>query len=425
MNRPVRVLHIGDLHLGVERYGRPDPEKGYGTRVGDFLAALDRALEHAEGVDLVLFPGDIYRNCDPTPTLQREFGSRVRALSRRKPVAILPGNHDLPSAVGRASSVDIFQVLEVDNVHVLRDPEVRVVQTDAGPVLLAALPFLSRSRMVATEDARGKTATEVEEMLRVRLIRFIEHLLVPRVEEERQRVGPNAPAILMAHYTVQGAEYGGYGRGGMLAQEVQLPLSVVRNPAFDYVALGHIHKHQTVPLGDLTGQPPVVYPGSIERVDFGEEEEEKVVVLAEVERGRAVWRAVSVNARPFVTLRIEADGADPLASVREQLERAAERIQGAVVRVFYTLPAGHPNLPERELRRCLEGAAFVAGIRRETPEAGARSRAESLNTQLGPLEALEEYLHLHPELAARREALLERARSLVNEVAAQVEATRG
>ena len=44
MTDPVRVLHIGDVHLGVELYGRPNPEKGYGTRVGDFLAALDRAL---------------------------------------------------------------------------------------------------------------------------------------------------------------------------------------------------------------------------------------------------------------------------------------------------------------------------------------------------------------------------------------------
>src|SRR5688572_5630227 len=106
MREPVRVLHIGDVHLGVERYGRPLPEKGYGTRVADFLAALDRALEHAAEADLVVLPGDIYKNCDPGPTVQREFGARIRKVGRQVPVVIIPGNHDLPHAFGRASSVD-------------------------------------------------------------------------------------------------------------------------------------------------------------------------------------------------------------------------------------------------------------------------------------------------------------------------------
>ena len=103
---PIRVLHVGDVHLGVELYGRPDPEQGYGTRTADFLGALDRALELAAEADLVLFPGDIYKNCDPSPTIQREFARRIRAVSRHVPVVIIPGNHDLPSVFGRASSVD-------------------------------------------------------------------------------------------------------------------------------------------------------------------------------------------------------------------------------------------------------------------------------------------------------------------------------
>ena len=37
----VRVLHFSDLHIGVENYGRPDPETGLSTRLGDFLDALD------------------------------------------------------------------------------------------------------------------------------------------------------------------------------------------------------------------------------------------------------------------------------------------------------------------------------------------------------------------------------------------------
>ena len=62
-----------------------------------------------------------------------------------------------------------------------------------------------------------------------------------------------------------------------------IPLSMLTRDCFDYVALGHVHKHQV-----LCKDPYVVYPGSIERVDFSEEQEAKGYILVELERGRDV-----------------------------------------------------------------------------------------------------------------------------------------
>jgi exonuclease SbcD len=207
--------------------------------------------------------------------------------------------------------------------------------------------------------------------------------------------------------------FGGYGKGALLAPEVELPSGVVKNEAFDYVALAHIHKHQSIPPNDHTGQPPVVYPGSIERVDFGEESEDKVVVMAEVTRGRTDWRAIPLSPRPFVTIRVEADDVDPLTTVKAAIEKKSEQLRGAVVRVSYALSQGQPNLPERELRQALEGAHYIAAIRRETPRQEVRARHGGLTTQLTPLEALEEYLKTQPQLAAQKEALLEYAKPLI------------
>ncbi len=419
---PVRVLHIGDVHLGVELYGRPEPEKGYGTRVADFLRSLDRALAYADEpgreADLILLPGDIYKNCDPTPTVQREFARRIRGAARKRPVVIIPGNHDLPHAWARASSIDIFRVLEVENVHVLRVPKPVALATARGTVLIAPLPYVPRSGLVAQEDARGKSIPEVLELMRSRLVEYVDDL-ARDVETLRGELGADTPAILMAHYTVQGAVFGGYGRGGLLAPEVELPLGTVRNPVFDYVALAHIHQHQTVPARDFSGQPPVIYPGSIERVDFGEETEDKLVVRAEVRRGETRWETLPLEPRRFVTLRLEADDADPLASIKAQIEAQRERLQGAVVRLFYHLGQGHPNLPERELRTALEGAYYIAAIRRETPAVENRQRHGGMTTQLTPLEALEEYLRTQPQLESRRGELVERARPLIDEVTAK------
>lgn len=420
MSDPIRILHIGDVHLGVELYGRPNPEKGYGTRVGDFLEALDRALKLASEADLVVFPGDIYKNCDPSPTVQREFASRIRKLARTVPVAIIPGNHDLPQAYGRASSVEIFHVLEVDNVYVLRRPDVAMVTTRRGDILVAGLPFLPRSRLVALEEAKGKTIPEVVDLMREKLVNQLGDL-ANQVNEHRDAVGTDLPAVLLTHYTVAGAVFGGYGKGALLAPDVELPLSALKNPAFDYVALAHIHKYQALPIHDPAGQPPVVYAGSIERVDFSEEDEDKVAVLAEVSRGDTHWRTVSLSPRPFVTVRFTADEADPLESALAQIAKRKEALQGAVVRLIYTLAPGLPNLPERELRTALEGAHYIAGIRRDAVRLDNRARHDGLTTQLAPLEALEEYLKTQPQLDTVKDDLLVRARPLINQVLHQLD----
>ena len=68
----MRILHFADLHIGVENYGRTDPQTGLSTRLLDFLSALDEVVEYAlsRDVDLVLLAGDAYTRAatPPRPT---------------------------------------------------------------------------------------------------------------------------------------------------------------------------------------------------------------------------------------------------------------------------------------------------------------------------------------------------------------------
>ena len=101
----MRVLHFSDLHIGVENYGRIDPETGLSTRLGDFLAAFDQVVDYAidNHFDLVLLAGDAYKGRDPSQTHQREFARRLTRLSTAGiPSFLLVGNHDLPNAASRA-----------------------------------------------------------------------------------------------------------------------------------------------------------------------------------------------------------------------------------------------------------------------------------------------------------------------------------
>ena len=159
----------------------------------------------------------------------------------------------------------------------------------------------------------------------------------------------------------------------MVGHDPIIPLSALTNPAWDYVALGHIHRHQDLHPG---AQPPVVYAGSVERIDFGEEREDKGFVWAQVDKG-TTYEFIPGPARRFVTLRLDTQQGDPLQLLDQAL---AERdIKDAVVRVILTVAPEHSDLiDERQIRERLREAYLLAGIIKENQGAGtfARLRAD-------------------------------------------------
>ncbi len=68
----IRMLHFADVHIGMENYGRTDPETGLSTRVVDFLRRMDEMIDYAQqhSVDLIVFAGDAFKNRTPNPTFE-------------------------------------------------------------------------------------------------------------------------------------------------------------------------------------------------------------------------------------------------------------------------------------------------------------------------------------------------------------------
>ncbi len=192
--------------------------------------------------------------------------------------------------MGRANALESFDTLEVPHIHVLDRPcFLRPDQLEGLPLQLIALPWIFRSGLMAVLDEETGEPAQVYEKLGERLVELVQLWL-----EEAE---PSLPVVLTAHCSVQGAVYGGE-RMVMLGNDLVLSPALVKDPRLDYVALGHIHKQQNLNEG---AHPPVVYPGSIERVDFGEAQDDKYFVIAHVERGRTrvEWRKLE-NIRPFI-----------------------------------------------------------------------------------------------------------------------------
>src|SRR5439155_23521887 len=152
-------------------------------------------------------------------------------------------------------------------------------------------PWLTRSAMLSREEHRSRTLRELNEIMVTRLEEF--------VEDQARQLDPDLPAVLLGHCHLFGAEIGAE-RWLVVGEDPMVSESALRHPNLDYVALGHLHRQQV-----RRGETPIAYSGSINRVDFSEEKEDKGFWVADVEAGRTTLEFVPVRARAFETVEVK------------------------------------------------------------------------------------------------------------------------
>lgn len=407
----MKIIHFADLHLGVESYGRINPDNGLPTRLEDFLKALDQVIDYAleNRVDLVLFCGDAYKSREPTQTQQREFARRLnRLVTSDIPIFLLTGNHDLPNAIGRATATEIFDTLAIRNVYVSSHPEIRRIPTKNGAIQIISLPWLRHSVLLSREEAKNLNFEQINQRL--------QEILTSIITANVAKLEPGLPSILAAHVWVTGASPGSEG-SMTIGQEHTLLLSNVTHPTLDYVALGHIHKHQV-----LHDSPPVVYSGSLERLDFGDEDDEKGFYLIEIEPAEAGRRKVSfdfhpVNGRRFLTINanIEPRDANPTSTVLKAISDQEDKIRDTIVRLQISLPAEvEAQLSDNDLRNALREAHYFT-ITRDIQREIRLRLGEWSAEEITPLEALRAYLESKKVPLQQARLLLEYGEKLIQE----------
>ncbi len=408
---PVKLIHFADLHIGVENYGRPDPDTGMSTRLLDFLSAYDEMVQYAidNRVDAVIFAGDAYKNRDPSQTHQREFAKRIAQLaSEGIAVFLITGNHDLPAVAGRASALEIFPTLAVERVHVSDRIETTLLRTRSGPLQVVSLPWIRRSRFLTRDDTRNLTIDQITQRLQERLTYSLTW--------ELQNLKPNIPAILVGHVTVSGSRVGAE-RSMMLGRDHVLLLSTLSDPSLDYVALGHIHKYQV-----LGHNPMIVYPGSMQRVDFSEETESKGFCVLEIDPNLPQGQRLAsfdfqpVQARTFITIDVDipAHTDDPTRAVLEAIAR--KYVSQAIVRVRISLPEElEPRLREPDIRAALKDAHHIASIQRNVVRSRRTRIAPEAGRGLSPADAIRLYFTVRDTDPKRAQTLLAHADALIQE----------
>jgi exonuclease SbcD len=416
----MRILHFADLHLGIETYGTVDSSTGLSTRLLDVLHCLDELVEYAidNHIDLVLFCGDAYKSRDPSQTHQRELARRIRRLSEANiPVFLLVGNHDLPNAVGRATAVDIYHTLAVEHVYVGNKPGVYRISTNKGVIQIAALPWLRRSALLSREEMKNLSIDRVNEKL--------QEILTEKVFEAVAEIDAELPAILAAHISVSNAKSGSE-TSMLMGRDPLLLLSNISQPVFDYVALGHIHKGQV-----LNESPPVVYAGSLERFDFGDEGQEKgfyeVTIDSQSGEKSVSYKFHPVNARQFLTIKADIDSnePDPTAALVKSIEQHQNDIQGAIVRIKVSVPKQLEGIVrDAEIYKMFEEAYYVV-VNKEIKQDEKRDNRLFVSEELKPFEALSKYFELKKLSEEHKNILLEYGEKLIKEAIVEKEEGQG
>ncbi|MFH2105480.1 MAG: exonuclease SbcCD subunit D [Parcubacteria group bacterium] len=389
-----KILHVADIHLGMKNYGTVDRETGLNSRYGDFLRSFDFVVEQAlkNKVDFFLFAGDAFKTREPSPTQQREFAKRIKKVAAAGiPVIMVIGNHDLPNATGKADSLEIYKTLAVDNVYISQEPELLTfAKTKIGWQLkksgrsrqifqIATLPWITKSKLATKNDYQAKTIDEVHQLMTRQLTKIVKDL--------GNQVDQKQPAALVAHATVAGASFGAE-RKVYIGDDVVLSQAALTKP-WNYVALGHLHQHQV-----LKNDPPVIYSGSIERVDFGEAKEAKGFVLAEIKpQQKTTYKFIPTPARKFIAINISLTEKDKNPTGKICAAIGQKQLEEAIVKINLTLPESTLGLIDNDkIHASLENAHYIAGINKEIITTTRLATHLENIEQVAPEQALTKYL---------------------------------
>jgi exonuclease SbcD len=403
----IKILHLSDIHLGSGfSHGRINPATGLNTRLEDFVKALSLCLDRAiaEPVDLVLFGGDAFPDATPPPYVQEAFASQFcRLADANIPTVLLVGNHDQHSQGNGGASLSIYRTLAVPGFIVGDRLKTHLIPTLNGDIQIVTLPWLTRSTLLTRPETEGLSLEEINALLITKL--------QPALEGEIRQLNPQLPTILLAHLMADRASFGAE-RFLAVGKGFTIPIALLMRPEWDYVALGHVHKHQNL---NPHNNPPMVYPGSIERVDFGEEKEEKGYVYLEIEKGQVQWQFCPLPSRSFQTLEVDLSEAnDPQKILLQAI--AKKEIKDAVVRLIYKVRSEQLELLNNQEIYALLKASHSYTIRPELVSQLARPRLPELGVGhcLDPMVALKTYLDNRPDIQDLGPDLLEAAQQLLS-----------
>lgn len=381
IGKKIKFFHSSDWHLGTighsirSSYGLP-------VTVLWVISAVDEMFEFAKKFHpgIIFLCGDILHRPSPSPITENALASCVRKfLGLGAKVFFLLGNHE-HSAIGE-NPLEIYRTLDIPGVIVADRADVYELEIEGNELQVAAMPF---------NAIRDKNPVSVLENL-------------------ADRIDHRKPSVLAAHIYLEGAYLSGTDRVPITGEPKLMPETLKGLP-FQYVALGHVHRYQRVL------NLPAVYSGSIQRINFAEEGQQKGFVYGSIEHKdfwRAEWDFMPVNAINFKTFKFDLRGAsDPTEKI---LSLLGDEITDAIVRILYKQYVREPLPSSRRIRNAvLDKGALSCEIHRVT-EKSAQENVSFQSPSGNIISDIERYIRTNrPELISQLSSILQMIQKLLD-----------
>lgn len=406
----IKFIHTADIHFGMENYGRIDPETGIHTRLLDFYKALNFCIDVAieQQIDFFLFSGDAYKTSTPSPTQQKLLlKSFLRLYQANIPIVIVVGNHDNPLSFGRANSLEIFGDLPLDGFHVIAKPTSFVLPTAHGPVQIVGIPWPTRNSIAIADKHLQKSSDEITT--------YISQAVVHIIKSMADQLDPEIPSVLAGHLTVCNGIFSGSEKRAIYGTDPLFLPSQLAIAPFDYVALGHLHRYQNL---NQHGYPALVYSGSIERVDFGERNEEKGFCLVTIaQKNSTSHEFIQTPTRPFLQVELHLEPGKPQT---EQILTELKKypLHDSIIKIVYHVPTGQKDTVDlKAVQLACADALYIVGIIPVRPPVIRERRIGKTEVSMELPTLLGAYFDSKPELKNKKEQLIQKTLLLMQSMA--------
>ncbi len=270
----MNILHTSDWHLG-QRFINQE-------RYDEHRAAL-KWLKNtivAEKIDVLLIAGDIFDTANPPHEARKMYYQFLATLvgTSCRHIVVTGGNHDSPLMLN--ASRELLELLNIWVIGEATDPisnEILRLKNDAGAteLIVAAVPFLQERNL--RKAVAGESHDDRIAAIRAGIAAHYDSLAAIIAAENS---GKNRkPVVAMGHLYVTGAEDSKEQGSKIYVGNLDNLDAKHFSNTFDYVALGHIHRPQTL----QNAATIVRYSGAIIPLSFTETSDTKSVTVLRFE----------------------------------------------------------------------------------------------------------------------------------------------
>lgn len=275
------VIILGDPHIGKNiSIGKNSAGSNLNSRIIDQINLLDWTLEQAneQSISDIIITGDIFEEPKPQPHLIALFISWLKRCQVYDiNVHVIMGNHDvIRNGMSMFSPLDIISEAELPNVNIYKDIETIII----GNAAFTLIPFRDRKFYSTNSSAEA--------------LSFLKNSLV----YELAGIPNTYKKVVVGHLAIEGSIPVG-DEIDDLVNELFCPIDMFRG--YDYVWMGHVHKHQIINKSN----PHVAHIGSMDISNFGETDHKKIIIFFDCyDKKSKSWHDATIPTRPMIRVNI-------------------------------------------------------------------------------------------------------------------------